>query len=202
MSIEFPLSGDRLFRNDLKDWPNNAVLNWGTRKLPFYAEGYRVAAKAAISECEKDRTTNDILVYPIVFLYRQYIELRLKEILSVLRYCNGETCDFPNIHVLNTIWLQVKEQYQELGESANSEDFQNGNRLILEFDQIDDQSMAFRYPVDTKGKDTLSLSHMNIRNFGEVMERLSRFLDAISDHAAHFEDLTNDMRRDNDFGFE
>jgi len=42
----------------------------------------------------------------------------------------------------------------------------------------------------------------NIRNFGEVMDRPARFLDAISDHAAHYEDLTDEMNRDNEFNYE
>jgi hypothetical protein len=199
MSTEFPLADDQLFRLDLPDWKNSAIINWGTGKFPFYAEGYKEGAKALIVESLSKQGMNDILVYPIVYLYRQYVELRLKEVIMTTRYCNGDQKDFPAIHNISQLWAELKKEYVELGESATSDDFENANRVINEFSKIDPMSVAFRYPVDKEGNDSLKLTHLNIRNFGEVMDRLARFLDAISDHAAHYEDLTDGMNRDNNF---
>ncbi|TOF72136.1 hypothetical protein, partial [Vibrio parahaemolyticus] len=54
-------------------------------KAPFYNEGYKTAARE-LTVNYGDRLTNekDTLVFPIVFLYRQYLELTLKDIIREL----------------------------------------------------------------------------------------------------------------------
>jgi hypothetical protein len=52
----------------------NACLNWGGGLV--YALGYRTAADALIERVAG--MDQDALVYPIVFCYRQYLELLLK----------------------------------------------------------------------------------------------------------------------------
>ena len=190
---DFPTEQDRLFRDDLPDWTSHAVLDWSRGKFSPYADGYRDGAKALIEQCVQDRGVNDILIYPIVFLYRQYIELRLKEIIVALRYCHGEPRTFTPTHKLDVLWKEMKADYEISGESAVNEDFDNAGRLIDEFCQVDPFATGFRYPVDRDGNQSLTLTHINIRNFGEVMDRLGFFLDAISDQVAAFEDIANEM---------
>jgi len=196
MSSEFPAANDKLFRHDLSDWTNNAILNYLAGKFPPYAAGYREGFNALITECVAERGLNDILIYPRVFLARQYVELRLKEIIIGLDFCANGTNEFPKTHKIDKIWFQFKNLYQEIGESTSELEFHNAEKIILEFATMDPLSMAFRYPVDKEGNNTLSISHINIRNFGEVMNRLANFLDAISDQIAHYADITSDMYRD------
>ena len=191
--LEFSNPEDRLFRNDLPDWTNNAWLSIYKGKFSPYADGYREGAKALAKDCVEDRGLNDILIYPIVFLYRQYIELRLKEIIIGLRYCNGQERTFPQNHKIDNLWNTMKSDYVACGESVDSEDFQHAERLITEFCQVDPLATGFRYPINKEGDCSLKLEHIHIQNFGEVMDRLANFLDAISDQVAHMEDIASEM---------
>lgn len=193
---EFPKADDKLFSHDLPDWTNNAVLNYNFKQFPPYADGYRMAAEALIAECTQRDGTNDILIYPIVFNFRQYIELRLKEIIIGLNYCNGSHDHFPKTHRIDILWEHFKKLYNEYKEHKNTEDFMNAENVINQFFEVDPQSMAFRYPVDKEGNPSLSITHINIRNFGEVMTRLANFLDALSDQTAHYRDIASDMYRE------
>jgi len=196
MSYAFPETDDKLFRHDLPDWTNNAVLNYLSGKFPPYATGYREGFSALVKECVEERGLNDILIYPIVFLARQYVELRLKEIIIGLHYCTDGTNEFPKTHKIDQIWFQFKSLYEGIGESTNEREFQHAERVIVEFALMDPLSVAFRYPVDKEGNKTIAISHINIRNFGEVMNRLANFLDAVSDQVSHYTDVTSDMYRD------
>ena len=68
-----------------KDWWNNARINHGgliSNKWEVYAMGYKIATETLVDKVLSEQTNQDHLIYPIVFLYRHYIELRLKEIID------------------------------------------------------------------------------------------------------------------------
>jgi len=195
--VSFPAVTDKLFAHDFPDWRNNAVQNYMLDKFSFYADGYKHSAEILVRECIADRTLNDIVVFPIVFLYRQYIELRLKEIIINLLYCTNGSKDFPTHHRIDELWKDFIRLYDSLGEDTSDKYLQNAACVIKELSAADPVSMAFRYPVDKKGNDLLDLTHINIRNFGEVMERLANLLDAISDQVADYKVLANEIYRDN-----
>jgi hypothetical protein len=49
--------------------------------LDLFAEGYKTAADILVKQVVEHSSHQDTLVYPIVFLYQQHIELRFKEII-------------------------------------------------------------------------------------------------------------------------
>ncbi|HLO71802.1 MAG TPA: hypothetical protein VK167_13070 [Flavipsychrobacter sp.] len=196
MTFELPNDYDKIFRDDIGEWRNDALLDYVTNKLSFYADGYLHGANALVDQCYQDHTLNDILIYPMVFLYRQYIELRLKEIIFGLKYCLGDDPSFPKHHKIDILWKDFKFLYKSIGEENNSDVLNNGGRLINELSQIDPLSMAFRYPVDKDGNDTIKLKRISISNLQSVINKLANLLDAISDQVAYYKDIKNDMYRD------
>ena len=54
-------------------------------------------------------------------------------------------------------------------------------KLILEYSSKDPYSFAFRFPSDKAGKNYLPTFEIDIRNFGEVMSKVSTFLESITD---------------------
>jgi hypothetical protein len=190
---EFLTNDDQLFRDDLSDIANNAILNYDFKQFPPYADGYRIAADVLVKSCIYQmpfgRGDIDVLIYPIVFNYRHYVELRLKEIIIGLKHCHGIDENVKLVHDIKILWSELKKLYQEFEEDNNTEDFENAERVIFEFAKIDPRSTAFRYPTQT-------MSKVNIRNFGEVMDRLANFLDCLSDLTEHYRDLTDEMYKD------
>lgn len=59
---------------------NNACIRPFSDNWVTYPRGYKKAADLMVAHIDKRHCDQDTLVYPIVFLYRQYIELRLKHL--------------------------------------------------------------------------------------------------------------------------
>ena len=96
-----------LFSGD-QDWKANACLNWSLDSMGLYIEGYREAADKLVHAVVETGTNQDTLVFPISFLYRQYIELQLKHIIRESRIFLGEGASFPEHHRIlhwSIIWI-------------------------------------------------------------------------------------------------
>ena len=101
------------------------------------------------------------IVGPTMFLYRHYLELHLKTLLLDLRkLANTEVTDpLPRSHSLLQVWQSVKRLLSETEEARFSEaDRGVGSTIycaieerIKEFNDIDKNSMRYRYPVDLNG---------------------------------------------------
>ena len=66
-----PFCGGELDRH------NNACLGWLPDPTEAYILGFKSAADRLIKSLAEDRSLLDATIYPVVFLYRQYIELSL-----------------------------------------------------------------------------------------------------------------------------
>ena len=133
------------------DWKNNACLNYLHDSLEIYAIGYKQGADALVEKVIKHAQDQDTLVYPIVFLYRQYLELRLKEIIREGNCLLGIGQGFPGHHRINDLWNSVKGIIRRVFEKKDIAEFEFINHVIIEFCNVDPESFSFRYPSDKKG---------------------------------------------------
>lgn len=119
----------------------------------LYIEGYRKAADYLV-----DRSVNEgFLVYPIIFLYRHYLELQLKDLLQQLYRYHNLSYELCRTHDLTQLWNRVRPLMEEISNSP--EDIEINNHIevrIKEFVQIDEGSFNFRYPEDKKGHSSLT----------------------------------------------
>lgn len=174
-----------LFSGD-KDWKANACLNWSLDSLGLYIEGYREAADMLVHDAVELSTKQDILVFPISFLYRQYIELQLKHIIRESRVFLEEGARFPEHHRINDLWSTanslmvriIKDHDQSIKDYITKEDIQAIKTIITEFVKVDPGSFAFRYPRDKKGNRNLEgIEYINLRKLHDQMEILKEKLD-------------------------
>lgn len=86
-----------LFQSD-NDWKNNACLNFTSDPTHGYIEGYKRAADLLVAHVMEKGKDQDYLVYPITFLYRQHLELRIKEIIADGRNLLDEGSGHPTHH--------------------------------------------------------------------------------------------------------
>ncbi|HEY9853751.1 MAG TPA: hypothetical protein V6D28_30050 [Leptolyngbyaceae cyanobacterium] len=169
-----------LFISDI-DCMNDARINlfYGFDVL---AVGYKSAADILVKHVIENGTDQDTLVYPIVFLYRQHLELRFKEIIREGWLLLNEGKDFPPIHDLQELWKQVKEVIKKL--LPDEEETQGESlieHIVNEFSKRDKQSYSFRYPGDKKGNNPLAdLQYINIRHLSEMIQEASDFLYGVS----------------------
>lgn len=178
------------------DWQANACLNWSHDPLELYAVGYKEAGDRLVEFVLTTHTGQDVLIYPIVFLYRQYLELRLKEIIREGRILLEEGWDFPKHHRIWNLWHTAKRISIKVFENEDeSPSLDYAEHVIREFSRIDSDSFAFRYPTTRQGDTTLQgITHINIRRMAEHIGNLSRDLDGISAGIAVYRDWRQEMR--------
>ncbi|OEU56998.1 MAG: hypothetical protein BA871_14595 [Desulfuromonadales bacterium C00003096] len=184
--IPWPRKGDQLFRDD-GGWLYNACLNYlpYSDTLTLYADAYKRAGDLLIEYIKEKNRDKDLLVYPLVFLYRHYIELRLKEIIRDGNQLLDISKKFPKHHRIDELWKECKRILEEV--EVPSKDLEAVEECILQFTEKDPISMAFRYPTDKKDNLSLpGLSHINLRNLAEVITRIGSLLDSASDGISEY----------------
>ena len=194
--IRYPEKGDKLFEEKGSEneiaWLQKMFQEFGS-----YATGYQFGALKLIDlALGKDQRERDFLVYPIVFLIRHYIELRLKELIQGLNYCIEQDKKFSSGHRIDLLWKEFKSKYKEIGEDVCNEHFKTIDEIIAEMSTIDPISMAFRYPVDKQGNTVQKLEHINLSNLRETFIRMAFVFDGVAMQIAHYVEMTEDMMRD------
>jgi hypothetical protein len=174
-----------------KDWWNCADVSNSheyNNDWNKYALGYKHGAEILVQTILNKAANPDILIYPIIFLYRQYFELRLKEIFQEGNLYLCKQIAVPIDHDLINIWNSVKAILLEVWPNTPIEIIDEINSVISQLDKFDRKGMAFRYPTDTKGNRSLTINDINIRIFKEeveksviALENASRHLSAVID---------------------
>ncbi|MBO1023059.1 hypothetical protein IPV08_24200 [Methylobacterium sp. SD274] len=172
----WPAPGDRLFT--ASGTPDDSFLGhspFGNHGI--MTAGYRGAADALVEKTREGSYEKDSLVFPIIFLYRQFIELELKGIIASY----GRRCDVPpnwQSHRLDELWKSV----HRIMEYFEIEDVDGANtavgEVIREFAAIDPNSFSFRYPVTRDGKPILygDVKRVDLLRLKEVMEGVANLL--------------------------
>jgi hypothetical protein len=160
-----------------------------------YCEGYRRAADALVIHLTQDDlpTRRDYsrywesVGYTILFLYRHYLELRIK---SLYLLCNGQLEAVINEHSLLRLWERFLEQNEAFSKEYNLEpggrpeeslkDIETAGKIIAQFDSIDRKSQVFRYPIDRKGEIALEPIQFDIVRLKEMLGWASQFLEGWS----------------------
>jgi len=181
---------ESLFGPD-SDWWHNACLNVFGIDINAYAIGYRQAADFLVERVGQERRYQDTLVYPIAFLYRQYLELRLKQLIHIGHVLLDKPRDRGNLHHgILKLWQQLRGTLEELHPGEYADDFNKIEMRVTEFDRVDPSSTAFRYPTNKGGDPSLEgLRHINLRKLADAIGEIAVILEGA---ASEFEMLLQD----------
>ena len=196
-TIRLPESGDKLFAEG-EDWWMNACLNWYHDPSELYIGGYKEAADALIKCVANREGSADSLIFPIVFLYRQYIELRLKSLLEDGRRLLDREHESKNEHRLSALWPEVLSMLMEIWPDGNNKDLRIIDGLIKKFEQVDPRSTAFRYPKNHSGSKSVNLEspRVNLRNLSEVIGAMAIILDGAASGISEYQSYKDDMKHE------
>ena len=171
---------EQLFAADV-DWWMNACLDPFHENWYPYVNGYKRGADVLVEHVRNNRIDLDSLVFPVVFLYRQYIELQLKCIIGNSRKLFDQPGEFPKHNKLDQLWREARRILEKVYEGDTKEDLDEIEEHIKQFCDRDAFGDAFRYPTDIKGdKSLLGLMHINVRKFSETMKKAADLLDGAS----------------------
>lgn len=199
---------ESIFASGLKDdtmpkvmvdafWNYNAFLepNW-----VLYVEGYKNAADYLVERSVSEHEM-DFLVYPIIFLYRHYLELQLKDLFQQLREYHNLSCELSYNHDLTQLWNKIRPLMEKI--SNKSEDIENNNHIearIKEFVRIDKGSFSFRYPVDKQGNSSLrnvpkqdGQDMINLLQVKGVVTSMATILSGVSEYVGVMLEYKDDM---------
>lgn len=172
------------------------------RGWEHYAMAYKVAADRLVDGQQRGPIKELYQVFPIMFLYRHYLELKLKEILLILRDWEGSTDTKPwPGHRLPQSWNEVRQLLEKF-DNGIIEDCYDGpleeaaaiydaiERRVKEFNEIDSEAETLRYPVNKKLQPNSAklLDRHEIVHIKEVVDALDAYLDAISVGIDHIMD--------------
>lgn len=173
--FRWPRQGDRPFVVAGASSDNAEIENDGFARLVLMMEGYKKAADLMIEASTGGRYTRDILVFPIIFSYRQFIELSLKFHLATYGPSVGIEPNWRS-HDLEELWTAFMTMLDEYGTVDPDEVDPVVAEIILEFAKIDPASYAYRYPVDRQGNPLqIAYSEFHLPTLADVMNGVAGY---------------------------
>jgi hypothetical protein len=153
----------------------------------LYAEGYKRAAETLFSD--RANTVSTYLLFPMAFLYRHYVELRIKHMLFVSSEVPGPP--LPNNwkpdHDLKRTWDLLRPRLEAAWHGISVSELDNVQRLLEELNEKDPGSFVFRYPTGRSQNNNhltdpdLALNSLDMNNYFTTMRRIAEILDILSD---------------------
>ncbi|MDN4636477.1 hypothetical protein QCD73_08155 [Bacillus sp. PsM16] len=159
MKSDLPKLNQKLFTSGKYEDMAFIGITHPIRQMDIIAIGYKQAADNLVQNCiENPRLlkSKDSQVYPILFLYRHYLELRLKQIHLVY----NENSDPKKLnHSLLENWRKAKPVIEKVFKKEKNVDevIQAMENYIQEFAEKDDHSYVFRYSFEKVKKNQTNL---------------------------------------------
>ncbi len=188
--VQFPRpEGDINLFSRSRNRQHEVIIGGEDNDWDSYCTGYRMAATVLVNHItqkhyysqRRDYSTYwEAPAYAAIFLYRHYLELRLKEL--ILAY-GGNIAMIRNEHSLLSLWKELRKQddvQPEVLEPETLKDIETAEKIIAQFDEIDRKSQVFRYPIDKAGRVTVPPIQFDLVRLKEMLGWTSQFLDGWS----------------------
>jgi hypothetical protein len=158
-----------------------------TRLTPFYPQlpdAFKLAADMILDahEAAKVGPHNDHLLYPVLYLYRHCLELKLKDLVRLGVTCGdfkfSEVKGMLGGHHLQPLWSKVALLFSN--HCPKDGELREVRKTVLNFDRIDEDGNTLRYDRsrDQKRRRYEQLpTHITIANLRETMAEAYRRLD-------------------------
>lgn len=106
---------------------------------------YQEAAEELVRAAEKG--PGDLLVFPIVYLYRHAIEVSMKEVIqrAVALRDDGKGSPSQHRHDLMELWRRTRALLMEIVPDEPYDGVDEVQAVIRELHDLDERSMSFRY---------------------------------------------------------
>jgi len=174
--FRWPTEGDRLFDVSAKPWDDARLVADEFARMAIMACGYKEGADVLVQAALDEGNKRDFLVYPIVFGYRQYLELTLKWMLWTYGTAVGVEANWKSHH-LNTLWKEFEKVRSLTG--ADEDDYGTNSvvaECVREFSEIDERSFNFRYSMNTDGTPiALTRDRVDLARLRDVMEGIGGY---------------------------
>lgn len=173
--FRWPAQGDKPFVEANDPIDNANIADDGFTRLVHMKEGYKSAADLMVEAVANDRPKRDILVFPIIFNYRQFLELSLKYQLATFGPAVGIEPNWKS-HDLSKLWAEFLAMLEHYGTDDPDEVDPVVGAIILEFAKIDPSSYSYRYPVDKQGNPVpVAYSDLHLPTLADTMQGVAGY---------------------------
>lgn len=165
----------------------------------IYADGFKRAAELLIANVQSTYEINTV-IFPILALYRQYVELTLKEIIGYGQYLDEHNVQQGG-HDLKNLWAAANSYIQRHYQAFAKDRLDRIEQLICALHELDPTSEATRYPFVkskaalsgqttsfTYNSDPINLDVLaeQIRELGDLLHDVANYLSVCQDLEAEF----------------
>lgn len=202
VNISWPQKDAKLF---ISDGPPRdfSRIGWGdaSHQYVLYMNGYKTAADELVQHALASKNVEwlDTLIFPILFLYRQFIELELKWIFLI--YGDADRSVKKSVigdvsHNLIKLWQKTKAILLENATPEERQDVDIVKDYIEQFNKLDESSFSFRYPI-TKNLDQIlnDEQRINLPNLRQRMDELYHFFNGVDGKLSSIKDYKQDMEQ-------
>jgi len=159
--------------------------SYNLEKFHPYVQSYSNSALYLYKEIYNNNSHRDDLFIPMCYLYRNSVELSLKEILfeecsfsfqESLRYINKKK------HKVYGLWNLIKHEIEKHANAPNGDDtIKNVEKYIVQLNDIDSSSDKFRYPTNKHlNLHFNKLKKFDIENVNSFFRQLLSFLGGVN----------------------
>jgi hypothetical protein len=179
----WPKKTDKAFKSD-GNRDTNVWYGWLQKfnMQEMIADSFKEVADMAVNGVELGPRPNtlDGFLHPIAYLYRHYIELKLKNVLrGGIRL--GEITvsnDIMHGHSLHKLWNCFRQLVVKMQMGNDLAPLDNTERIVMQFHDMDRSGQAFRYTTDRDGKPFLEKlpENVGLMHLRDVMAKVHRLL--------------------------
>lgn len=167
--IRWPTKGDKAFTEAANPEENATISEDEFTRLVLMTDGYKLAGDALVEQAAESPSDRAMLVFPVLFNYRHFLELSLKYQLATHGPVVGIEANWTS-HDLGRLWLAFVQMLEHYGTQDPDAADPIVGEIILEFSKIDPDSYSNRYPVDRKGIPVpVSKAALDLANLADVM---------------------------------
>jgi hypothetical protein len=152
--------GERLFI-DTGEYREMAMIDYSLTEARYIAS-YREAGEALTTHVMPGGIS-DLLVFPILFAHRHWLELQLKSLITLGQRWRDENIQPMQTHELEVLWPLARAAI-EAAFPDDPADLDTVGSIVDELVAVDPTSVSFRYARDRKGRVNLpaGLQRVNI----------------------------------------
>ncbi|MGP0567141.1 MULTISPECIES: hypothetical protein [unclassified Nitrospina] len=195
---------------------NSRLNDHGPYSREAYANGFKEAASLLASQCD-DTWKRNTLIYPVVFNFRHYVELRLKDILISLNFYVSDQAlvESPNdifslatnCHEPLKIWDRIQLLKKRLSKEDKECIFKYGfdetliqyeidgaliKKCVKFFQKIDPKGTTFRYSFQAKKQGDSKCIESSIPDEYEYME-IQKFVEKAEEVSRSLEAISDNI---------
>jgi hypothetical protein len=160
---------------------DNSMSFWGS-DWHRYSTGYVAAGRVILEHLREHPRERDSLAFPILFLFRHYLELRLKEVAIRAGILLDAEEPIVKRHNLSFLWTTTRPLIEKAYPDDERSILDRAEAAIAKINDLDPDSMRFRYPVTSTGGPSFpGVEYINPADIVDDLQETLELLDGVTE---------------------